>query len=90
MYKVFRELMDKRQDWDQEQLERIIIDCLDDMNFHTFNYLLIAYLFGTYEEIEKAAEIMLEHERAGKALPHNMEWQKKLRCKYLFKEAANE
>ena len=89
IYKEFMELMDKWEDWDQEQLLKIVYTCLEDMNYHTLNYLFIADAYGTYEEIKKAAEIMLEHEKAGHALPNNMEWQREHLGKYvdqLFKE----
>ena len=88
MYKEFIELMN-RSDWDEQGLQQIIYYCLEDLNFHTLNYVFIACSYGTYEEIKKAAEIMLEHEKAGHALPHNMEWQSKNLGKYvdqLFKE----
>jgi hypothetical protein len=103
IYNEFIELMDnwtdydvdtgdRWEDWDQEQLEQIIYTCLEDINFHTFNHLFVAYLYGTYEEIEQAAKIMLEHRKAGHALPNNMEWQSKNLGKYvdqLFKEEVN-
>jgi len=87
-----QEFNDRSNKWDQTSLEQIVYRCLEDINFHTFNNLFIAYLYGTYEEIEQAAKIMLEHEKAGKALPHNMEWQREHLGKYvdqLFKEEVN-
>ena len=87
------ELMDKREGWDQDQLEQIIYTCLEDMNYHTLNYVFIAYLYGTDQEVQKAVQIMLEHRKAGHALPENMAWQREHLGKYvdeLFKEAVNE
>lgn len=92
MSKEFIELMDKREDRDQDELEKIAYRCIEDMNYHTFNYLFIAYLYGTFEEIVKAANIMLEHVKAGEALPVNMAWQRKHLSEYvneLFKEEVN-
>ena len=74
MYKEFIELMDKRKDWDQDELEQIIYRCFEDMNYHTFNFMFIAYCFGTREEIKKTSDIMIEHEKAGHALPENKTW----------------
>mgnify|MGYP003139661795 FL=1 len=92
MYKEFMELMDKREDWDQEELLKIVYTCLEDMNYHTLNYVFIAGAYGTYEEIEQAAKIMLEHRKAGHALPENMALQREHLGKYvdqLFKEEVN-
>jgi len=104
IYKQFMELMDKREEWDPDEfmnlLDQIIYCFLEEQNYHSFNWLFIAYLHGTYEEIEKAAKIMLEHEKAGHSLPQNIKWRKEHLGKYLddflmngyelFKEAANE
>jgi hypothetical protein len=77
MADLFEEIWDimiKKDDWDDNHTEEIIYTCLEDINFHTFNYLFVAYLYGTYEEIKKATEIMLEHEKIGHALPENLDW----------------
>ena len=55
MYEEFMKLRKWRKDWDQDELVKIINACLEDMNYYTFKYLFIAYLYGTYEEVEKAS-----------------------------------
>ena len=83
IYEEFIKLMDKRKDWNQDELERIIYRCFEDMNYHTFNFMFVAYCFGNLEETKKAANIMLEHKKAGEALPVNMAWQRENLNKYI-------
>jgi IS4 transposase len=57
MYEQFMELMDKRE-WDQEELLKIVYQCLDKMKWHTHNGFLLALYYESKWDIEIFAKLL--------------------------------
>jgi len=92
MYKEFMELMDKREDWDQEQLLAIVYLCLEDINWHPENKLLLAIQYGTKLDKELAAKLCLGQDRSDLE-PDSMDtFNNNIHkyCNQLFKEVDND
>jgi hypothetical protein len=88
----FRTLMKNRKDWNQEELLQIVYLCLEDINWHSENKLLLALQYGTKWDQETAAKLCLGQDRSDLE-PNYMNTLNNNIGKYydeLFKEAANE
>jgi|TARA_R100000963_G_C4545692_1_gene40821 hypothetical protein len=64
MYKEFTTLMRNREDWNQEELLQIVYLCLEDINWHPENKLLLAIQYGTKWDKETAAKLCLGQDRS--------------------------